>query len=686
MFRREAGLIIRHRAIITFIISVGLVLTVAPSMPSSALTFKKGESIAFSKREESGSSSGASECDPDKGEAYLFDDPAEECVKPDYGNWKVIHKNSRKKNEKAFPAYYQLRKQAKALKLPKQYHLFEWHEAYHGNANFTHLPACKDRKGSARDLNPDLVPAYLPEKVVADTSVNYAGGRNNEIFDEVGHANLPIGMACQGGDAIACDRVVEILHEGARSDRLRFDDNLRWRHQTAYMVNNHLLLPTLNFYAFAIAKAPSWNETVHAEIGEWLARVVADSDEYMYYGFGYYEGPLWHEIKSITNHVTMQGAVRMAYGILWNDPERVVEGLNLYKYRLETVREDASMASETRRGSMALNYQNQGITDIVLIAEMAAAIGIDLYSYRNRRGQDIHDVAEFVIRTHIEDDLIRDYASARYAEGWFADMWPEFNRKRNWIGQKGTWYHLYKLRFPDSPVHRIVDRDETGKLYLYDYSVLSTLRHPTNAGANPLCLSQRPVAIEPVDAENEIVFSEPKRTWDVRLSNVEPRGDSVVGRAQIGTIIRQYLPVRKFDVHFQVEPGSGTGRFALFEGVSNDGDPDSSGNPFSFAMDDGIADRVRNQCGVDLYAADGASYPTFDLRDVMQTADRDRPVTGLSDQALCQMREYGRYGYVDMVNMLSLIARGLQGRVEDRIHADDPGAMKLLQGLQSRLN
>ena len=140
-----------------------------------------------------------------------------------------------------------------------------------------------------------------------------------------------------------------------------FDDNLRWRHQTAYMVNNHLLLPTLNFYAFAIAKAPSWNETVHAEIGEWLAQVVADSDEYMYYGFGYYEGPLWHEIKSITNHVTMQGAVRMAYGILWNDPERVVEGLNLYKYRLETVREDASMASETRRGSMALNYRTRAL-------------------------------------------------------------------------------------------------------------------------------------------------------------------------------------------------------------------------------------------------------------------------------------------------------------------------------------
>ena len=54
----------------------------------------------------------------------------------------------------------------------------------------------------------------------------------------------------------------------------------------------------------------------------------------------------------------MQGAVGMAYGILWNDPERVVEGLNLYKYRLETVREDASMARETLRGSMALNYQN----------------------------------------------------------------------------------------------------------------------------------------------------------------------------------------------------------------------------------------------------------------------------------------------------------------------------------------
>ena len=90
--------------------------------------------------------------------------------------------------------------------------------------------ACRDRKGSVRHENPDLVPAYLPKKVVADTSVDYAGGSNNEIFDRVNRANLPIGMACQGGDAIACDKVVEILHEGARNDRLRFDDKLNWRH------------------------------------------------------------------------------------------------------------------------------------------------------------------------------------------------------------------------------------------------------------------------------------------------------------------------------------------------------------------------------------------------------------------------------------------------------------------------
>ena len=677
---------IRYRAIMTFTLFAGLLLVVAPSVPLSALTFKKGESIDFSKRDGAEEKSGSSACDPDKNEAYLFDNPNETCVKLNYGNWKVIHKNSRKKNEKAFPAYYQLRKQAKALTLPKQYHLYEWHADYHKDAKFTQLPACKDRKGSAINLNPDLVPAYLPKMVSADTSVDYAGGKNNEIFDQVNLANLPIGMACQGGDAIACDKVVEILHEGARNDRLRFDKKLNWRHQTAYMVNNHLLLPTLNFYAFAIPIAPSWNEEIHAEIGEWLARVIADADEYLYYGFGYPEGLLWQEMKSITNHVTMQGAVRMAYGILWNDRERVVEGLNLYKYRLETIREDASMPSETRRGSMALNYQNQGITDIVLIAEMAASIGIDLYGYKNRRGQDIHDVAEFVVRTHIEDDLIREYASARVAEGWFADMWPEFNRKRNWIGQKGTWYHLYKLRFPESPVHDIVDRDQTGKLYLYDYSMLSTLHHPTNAGANPLCLTQRPVAIAPIDAENEIIFSEPKRTWDVRLSNVEPRGGSFVGQAEIGTIIRQFLPVRKFDVHFQVKPGTGTGRFALFEGVSNNGELDDSGMPFSFAMDQRLADRVRDRCGVELYAANGAAFPTFDLRDVMQTADKDRPVTGMSDKALCQIREYGRYGYVDMVNMLSLIAQGLQGRVEDKIHADGPGAMKLLQGLQARSN
>ena len=649
------------------------------SQSASALTFKKGESIDFSDK---GGAATSSECDPNKDEAYVFDDPEDKCVNLRYGSWKVIHKNSRKRNEKAFPAYYKLKQQTKALSLPKQYHLFEWHAGYHRDPLFTYLPACKDRMGSASHNNPEMVPAYFPKKVFADTSVDYAGGKNNEIFDNVNRANLPIGMACQGGDPIACDKVVEILHEGARSDKLQFDDNLSWRHQTAYMVNNHLMLSTLNFYAYAIPKAPSWNKKVHADIGKWLARVMNDSDEYLHYGFGYSESPLWQEMKSVTNHVTMQAGVRMAYGILWHDKTRVVEGLNLYKYRLETIRQDGSMPSETRRGSMALNYQNQGITDIVLIAEMAAAIGIDLYSYKNRRGQDIHDVAEFVIRTHIDDDLIREYASARVAEGWFADMWPEFNRKRNWIGQKGTWYHLYKLRFPDSPVHEIVEQDKTGKLYLYNHSTLSTLKHPANAGANPLCLAQRPVPITPFDAENEIIFSEPKRTWDVRLSGVEPVGDSVVGRAQIGTLIKQNLPVRNFDVHFQVEPLDGTGRFALVEGVSNDGNLDSAGKPFSFVMDPDRANRISTRCGGELYEADGGPYPTFSLRDVMQTVDKNSPVTGLSEQALCQIREYGRYGYVDMVNMLSLIAKGLQGQVEDRIYAEDPAANELLQGLR----
>ena len=66
----------------------------------------------------------------------------------------------------------------------------------------------------------------------------------------------------------------------------------------------------------------------------------------------------------------------------------------------------------------------------------------------------------------------------------------------------------------------------------------------------------------------------------------------------------------------------------------------------------------------------------------MQTVDKDKPVTGLSKQALCQITEYGRYGLVDMVNMLSLVARGLQGQVENNIHAEDPRAMELLKGLQ----
>lgn len=241
------------------------------------------------------------------------------------------------------------------------------------------------------------------------------------------------------------------------------------------------------------------------------------------------------------------------------------------------------------------------------------------------------------------------------------------------------------LEHPAVP-QRVIDSHLFLSRYILSGRIIGSRGYWTKSCGPQSCVAVKapPAEITPFEAENDIIFAEPKRVWDVRLTGVGPLGDSVVGRARIGTLIKQYLPVRDLEVRFQVMPGDGTGSLALVEGVSNDGKLDSVGEKFSFEIEPKRADTISARCGVELYEQGGAAYPTFALRDVMQPADKDRPVMGLSEQALCQIKEYGRYGYVDMVNMLSLVAKGLQGRVEDKIHAEDPAAMELLRGLQLR--
>ena len=64
---------VRHRVIMTVLLCAGLCLTLAPSIPSSALTFKKGESIDFSKRDASGDRQIVGL--RSEKEAFIFDDP-----------------------------------------------------------------------------------------------------------------------------------------------------------------------------------------------------------------------------------------------------------------------------------------------------------------------------------------------------------------------------------------------------------------------------------------------------------------------------------------------------------------------------------------------------------------------------------------------------------------------------------
>ena len=647
--------------LIAAIISISLLI---PIVSASALTFE-----TTSKNQ--GTSTSA-KCDPRKGKAFIFDDPKLDCVNPRITSNKERLRRSQAKDGRAYAAYFNLKNQADALDLPINRHLFEHLKLIHDAPEFYHRPNCKVVADQIRNWNRQWKPVYLPDVLTPDVGVYYASeGDLFELMGMISRANAAIIAGCQAGSKQACNKVVTVLKDAAENNRVQFDKNVKWRPQLAFYSNTLIILPLLVGYSDAISLADNWDEDTHNTIGKWLGRVVHDADEYKPYASGYKSGQVYRERKAIANHGTSQAAARMAYGILWQDAERVVEALNMYKYRLETIRPDGSMPSETERGAMALFYQNVGVRDVIIIAEMAASIGVDLYSYENKAGQTIHDLVGYVVKSVIDENLVRGYAKYRKSEGWGEQYWPNFVRDKDFLGQRGGWYAFYKKRFPDSPIHEIIEGDKSGRTFLYSDEQLQSIGNPSAIGNNPICLTATPEEKDDlIDIENQIFFSEQKRTWSVEFNDVAADGEYVTGQAKVYTIIKQRLPVRNFTIRFKVSTDLAEGSIALLEGVTNDGNLDSSGDRFSFRLSNKSAKNIQKNCGEVLYSQKQMFFPTFDLRDVLQTKDRDAPLRGLSEQARCQIRFAGQYGYANTVDILSLVARGLTGDVEDGYYFD----------------
>ena len=135
------------------------------------------------------------------------------------------------------------------------------------------------------------------------------------------------------------------------------------------------------------------------------------------------------------NHLYWAGFAVAAAAIASDDRGLFRWGIDAYKQGVHDIREDGTLPLEMERGQMALHYHLFSLAPLVMIAELAAANGIDLYAER-------------------------DYAIKRLAARCISGLEdPSYFQQRTEVAQVAdaeiqswqiSWAQPYTRRFPDA--------------------------------------------------------------------------------------------------------------------------------------------------------------------------------------------------------------------------------------------
>jgi poly(beta-D-mannuronate) lyase len=141
------------------------------------------------------------------------------------------------------------------------------------------------------------------------------------------------------------------------------------------------------------------------------------------------------------NHAYWRALCAASVGILTNDHKLYRRALEQYARAIGQMNPDGSLPLEMARHENALHYQSFALTPLVMIAELAARQGTDLYSLRVN-GHTIADSVDFLVRASNNLDLMKQYASepqsfslftAKKPPAWL-EFWAARHPGRPWAG------------------------------------------------------------------------------------------------------------------------------------------------------------------------------------------------------------------------------------------------------------
>jgi poly(beta-D-mannuronate) lyase len=135
------------------------------------------------------------------------------------------------------------------------------------------------------------------------------------------------------------------------------------------------------------------------------------------------------------NHMYWGGLAVAAQGIAGNDVNAFLWGIESYRMGVDAIQPDGSLTAEMNRAAMALHYQLYALGPLVMLAELAAANGLDLYAVDNGA---LYRLVNFDISAMKDRSIIVRHTGVAQ------------NISETYSGLEIGWAVPYVQRFPDA--------------------------------------------------------------------------------------------------------------------------------------------------------------------------------------------------------------------------------------------
>ena len=247
---------------------------------------------------------------------------------------------------------------------------------------------------------------FQEEKSITDKKLNSSQDilKNEDFFDDIINLSLYNRTAFviqQPSNTTAASSLKAILNQIGNS---KFATKVDRKNSTQRLLQTDFLLS----YAYAVVALDETGNLTEDEKKTFIEYIETRmnlkgiSSSYAFKGSEctkQFLGEDKFDVFSCQNHTYSKQHLRMLVGVLTNNKNEIEKGRKLYKFAIDDLGRTGALWREASRGAYSWTYYPHALGSLMAIGDIDKQLGGNLFAYKNKNGQTIHDAVGFYIES-----------------------------------------------------------------------------------------------------------------------------------------------------------------------------------------------------------------------------------------------------------------------------------------------